>query len=449
MPRKLKDTALDTPTARSRLAPRADPYWRRISRTCHLGYRRNRSGAGTWVGRFYDGARYIKRGLGSADDLLPANGASILSFDQVQAAAREWFTMQARRAAGEVTAVVGPYTVAQAVEDYLAAYGANGKALTETRAAVEAHLLPALGHRLVSSLTAAELRFWLRGLVKRGPRVRSRRGETPRFRELDATATEEERAEWERRRKATANRIWTYLRAALNHAFAEGRVESDAEWRRVKPFRGVEKPRVRFLSLAEADRLLESCLDPDFRELAHGALVTGCRYGELTRMLCVDFKPEVRKVHVCRTKGGKPRFVALTEEGVELFTHLTAGKPAAALIFTKGGRSWGKSEQQRPLAQACREAALSPPISFHGLRHTYGAQLAMQGVSLQVIAAAYGHADTRLTERWYAHLLPSYVDDTVRANLPTFSGARSSLRRLEDRRAQRKRDERALADLNG
>jgi integrase len=33
-----------------------------------------------------------------------------------------------------------------------------------------------------------------------------------------------------------------------------------------------------------------------------------------------------------------------------------------------------------------------------------------------VIAAQLGHADTRMTEKHYAHLAPSYVAQTIRAN---------------------------------
>lgn len=42
----------------------------------------------------------------------------------------------------------------------------------------------------------------------------------------------------------------------------------------------------------------------------------------------------------------------------------------------------------------------------------------MKGVPVGVIAAQLGHADTRMTEKHYAHLAPSYVSDTVRAALP-------------------------------
>ncbi len=48
--------------------------------------------------------------------------------------------------------------------------------------------------------------------------------------------------------------------------------------------------------------------------------------------------------------------------------------------------------------------------------------MAMKGVSMKVIADALGHADTRVTERHYAALAPSYVADTVRANLPSLGG---------------------------
>ena len=43
----------------------------------------------------------------------------------------------------------------------------------------------------------------------------------------------------------------------------------------------------------------------------------------------------------------------------------------------------------------------------------------MRGVPMGVIAQQLGHADTRMTEKHYAHLAPSYVADTIRAHFPT------------------------------
>ncbi len=44
----------------------------------------------------------------------------------------------------------------------------------------------------------------------------------------------------ERRRKSTANRILTILKAALNRSWRDGHVASDRAWRRVEPFKNVE-----------------------------------------------------------------------------------------------------------------------------------------------------------------------------------------------------------------
>jgi len=50
---------------------------------------------------------------------------------------------------------------------------------------------------------------------------------------------------------------------------------------------------------------------------------------------------------------------------------------------------------------------------------------------LGVIAEQLGHADTRMTEKHYAHLAPSYVADTIRAHFPTLGiNDESKLKRI-------------------
>jgi len=89
------------------------------------------------------------------------------------------------------------------------------------------------------------------------------------------------------------------------------------------------------------------------------------------------------------------------------------------LLLTKNdGEPWGSNSQIRRMKDACAAARIDPPISFHILRHCYGASLAAKGVPLQVIAAALGHADTRMTERHYAHIAPSHVRDQIQKHLP-------------------------------
>jgi hypothetical protein len=52
--------------------------------------------------------------------------------------------------------------------------------------------------------------------------------------------------------------------SALNRAFHADRVASDTAWRKVKPFKRADEAVVRYLSAAEARRLVNACVD-DFR----------------------------------------------------------------------------------------------------------------------------------------------------------------------------------------
>jgi integrase len=209
------------------------------------------------------------------------------------------------------------------------------------------------------------------------------------------------------------------LKAALNHAWKAGHAASDHAWRRVKPFRAVETARVHYLSEAECVRLVNAC-EPAFRNLVRGALLTGCRYSELTSMHVADFKPDPGVITVRESKAGKPRHVVLTDEGQRLFASLTAGKVGSDPVFTRhDGGLWRKSHQLRSMLAACGRAKIKPAVSFHVLRHTHGSTLAMRGVPMGVIAEQLGHADTRMTEKHYAHLAPSYVADMIRGHFPT------------------------------
>lgn len=79
-------------SARARLAARHHPYWRSISEGRHLGYYRGRRG-GSWIARCRppDGGDYLTRSLGTADDLVDADGAEILNWRQALDTALAWF----------------------------------------------------------------------------------------------------------------------------------------------------------------------------------------------------------------------------------------------------------------------------------------------------------------------------------------------------------------------
>ena len=413
MARRVQDSALETRTARLKLAIKPEPYWRGLDQGLHIGYRRRKTG-GSWTARRrQDDGKYVEAKIGAADDILNADDLKVFTFHQAQAKARNWSSGAVLRDAGLDEKRSGPYLVSHAIEDYEADYERRGgKALADLKGRINAFILPELGNIKIDSLTAQRIKNWHTDLAQAPVRLRTRPGNTQQVKELadDADST--------RKRRATANRTLTVLKAALNHAFHEGKVASDAAWRRVKPYREVDAAKIRYLTPAECKRLVKKT-DKVFRPMVQAALLTGCRYGELANLKVSDFDAKSQTVIIRTSKSGKARHVVLTDEGVSFFKTITNQKGSTINIFTKeDGKPWGKSHQHRPLQAACTAAEISPAVSFHILRHTYGSTLAMSGAPLQVIAKNMGHADTRMTEKHYAHFAPSYVAETIRANMP-------------------------------
>lgn len=418
MARTIHEANLESRAARAKLAPRKKPYYRLIEQGRHLGYYKGERG-GSWTARGFREGRYVEAKIGMADDTLDANGLDVFSFKQAQTRARDWFERQAQAALAPEP--VRAYTVADATADYLADYiRRGGKDAVNTRGRL-ARIDAALGSIVVTALKAKQVKDWHKGLADAGALTRSVATDA-------ATGARRRRAidpkdpEAIRKRRASANRMLTVLKAALNHAFQHQpdgvTIPSRLAWESAKPFGEADAPKVRYLADAEAVRLMNAC-PADFRALVAAALLTGCRYGELIRLRVRDFDPAGGgTMRVEASKSGKPRSVALTAEGVTHFAELAKGKTGDKLLLTReDGGPWLGSHQLRRMVDASARAKIVPAVSFHLLRHTYGSRLAMRAVPMGVIAAQLGHADTRMTERHYAHLGPSYVATTVRAML--------------------------------
>ena len=409
MARTVRNLKIDTRSARARLKQRREPYWTVISGGCALGYRRGANG-GSWIARYRDAeSRQHYAALGAADDFRDADNLTVFNFTQAQERARAYFADKARQEAGDYAPPDGPFTVKDALDLYAKAYlRRGGKAIDRMESVARVHILPELGNIPVSRLTKRQLEHWHDKIANSPPRVRVAEGADPRSR------TANDSPDGKRGRRATANRVLTVLKAALNYALHEGLVADGTAWQRVKAFREVDAARMRYLSEDEVRRVVNAC-STDFRDLVIAALMTGCRYGELAQLTKEDFDPGAGTLRIRLSKSGKPRHVALTEEGRQFFLRQATGLSAGApLLVRKDGRRWGRSEQQRPLQAACTAAQVAP-ITFHGLRHTYASRLAMNGVPLAVIAAQLGHSDTRMVEKHYGHLAPNYIAETVRA----------------------------------
>ena len=409
---------LHTRTARRKLKARHKPYYQKIAKRIALSYRRGvGQPEGRWGVRAYAGEKkYRERALGVADDVQDADGKRVLDFDQAQDLARR----AAKLVADDDKRDLTPITVNEVMAEYYDWVKEHRKSAATTATTINAHIKPKLGNRPVSSLTAKQIRNWHSGIANAPARFRGKNNTRP----LDPDDPEAVR-----RRRASANRVLTVLKAGLNYAFREGYVDDDTAWRRVKPFHNVDAPRVRFLTVTEAKRLV-NCSDPDLRQLVRGALLTGGRYGELIALRVEDYDADAGTVYVRDSKSGQPRDIPLNDEGQDFFEEVAAGRGQGETLFLRdNGEPLGKSQQKRPLKEEATKAKLDG-VSFHILRHTYGSFLAAKGVPLQVIAAALGHADTRTTEKHYAHIQPDHVAKAIRAKLPKLDKRKPKVRQL-------------------
>jgi integrase len=417
MPRRIH-VDLSSRRARARLSVRDEeshPYWHLLAKGRSLGYRPLAAG-GTWLVRYRSASDNVFRygRLGLVDDLLAADGKEVLDHSQAVRAALRWCDQQEGRISGEAP-IREPYTVSQAMMDYLEWFRAHRKSVGATELKVTAHILPALGNQEVEKLTIRQIRLWHQALAASPARMRPPRNGTGRVRAIETS-------DHRRRRKVTANRVLAVLKAALNMAIAEGRARDSAgaAWRGVRVFKGVDAPRIRFFDREEVLRLLETCA-PDFRALVAGALFTGCRYGELTSLLVRDFLPESRAIQITDSKGGSPRVVFLNEEATAFFEMQVAGRTGAQRLFLRSdGSPWLRSQQGRRMQDALRQAQIPLPASFHVLRHTYASHYLMGGGSLPGLARQLGHADVRMTLRSYAHLAHQWRAAEAQQHGPRF-----------------------------
>ena len=145
----------------------------------------------------------------------------------------------------------------------------------------------------------------------------------------------------------------------------------------------------------------------------------GLRCGEMLALRRTDINPATGQLtveksewkgHVTATKGGRVRYVPLTErlrEALQRHRHLLSHRVLAG----KDGRPLTQKMVQNLVKWAARRAGV--PHGVHILRHTFCSHLAMRGGSARSIQELAGHQNLATTQR-YIHLTPATLEATVR-----------------------------------
>lgn len=411
MARLPREHRLETREARAKLKPRGEPYWRQIVPGTFIGLRKGKTGS-TWVARQRQGTRYVEQRIGIADDHATADGTVVLSYAQ---AVTLTTTRQLEARHARPKHYGDGLTLNEVGEVYFREHLAGRGSDKNSRGSWAMHVEASIGEKLVPALSAEKLRRWHRDVAAKPP---TRRGKVLEFDPSDPAQA--------RSRKATANRVLTIVKAALNYAWENDRLPPDqpAFWQKARPFELGDDPPPRMLERDEVTRLLNAAA-PDLRALLSGALMTGARQGELLALQVRDYSPEHGQVRIHQTKTGKTLLQPLTPEGDAFFDALTAGRPPRDPIFTRAdGAPWNRNDLARPMAAATAAAKLED-VTFKTTRATYGKLLLLATKDIELVARALGHSDSRITRKHYAQLLPSEVARGV-AQLPQLGLTTSS-----------------------
>lgn len=268
MGRLVRDARLETREARSRLLTRKEPHWRIIQEGVHLGYYKGKTGK-WYVRATLKNGKYRWEAIAEADDTTDANGVNILNYSQAQEKAR---SIASRIALGDDHERNSKYTVKNATEDYLSNFKTHGKkSFHSTEKQINCHILPIFGDKLVTDLTYKELDAWKNNLANSSKRLRSSKLNKKKDTAQNYKPDDGSDPEYQRKRRATANRILTILKAILNHAYKMEHIPSNAAWLKLKPFHNVSAAKIRFLSESEIKLLINHC-EKDFRQLVRGAI---------------------------------------------------------------------------------------------------------------------------------------------------------------------------------
>jgi len=238
------------------------------------------------------------------------------------------------------------------------------------------------------------------------------------------------------KRMATGIASWTMnnelkvLSCIFKFGIENNYIEEIPKIRRVK----VVKMPHRFLSTEEIAKVIAAARS-DVRPMLQLMIFTGIRKGELRHLEWDDVDLKNRLLHV-RPKANwgtktenSTRTIPLCNPAYEALQMALERSEKRlvknSLVFP--GRKGVLNDIRESLNGACARAGV-PRIHVHGLRHTFGSQMAMAGADPFAIMKAMGHADMKTT-LIYVSLGKSHIREQVE-KLNTITLIPSSARQM-------------------
>lgn len=378
---------IDSVTARSKLKARRDAYWHKLAAGCYIGFRKTvNDSAGNWVARYWDDAQRKQhfQSLGQLDDHLPSE-----RFDRAATLARAWFVHLG------MGGMAKTFTVADACKAYV-------EHIRTEKGDKPANDAKGRFSRWVDStpLSKVELAKLKRDHIRA---FRKKLKTTP----VTVSGSEHERA------PDTINRDMSALRAALNRAFADGKVTSDFAWREdLKPIKNASRRRDLYLDKTQRRKLLGHA-PIEIVPFLHCLAVLPLRPGALAALRVADFNARLKTIRIGKDKAGADRRLSLPDTIVQILTPIAKGRPSdAPLLARPDGSAWNKDAWKWPIKAAAHAADLPPEVSAYTLRHSTITDLVVGGLDLLTVAKISG-TSVAMIEKHYGHLRQTAAADAL------------------------------------
>lgn len=182
---------------------------------------------------------------------------------------------------------------------------------------------------------------------------------------------------------------------------------------------------IEILSSEEVSKLLSCISDKCPTGIRNIALVTvlyrsGLRICEALSLdeKDIDFTRSAIRVH--RGKGGRARTVGIDVASIDKVRRWARvrrsilGSSHRPMFCTLHGHALSQSYVRKMLKRKATESGLRKRVHPHGMRHTHAAELALEGVPINVISKQLGHSNIATTSHYLDHIAPQQVIEAMR-----------------------------------
>jgi integrase len=400
MARKIRNSALETRSARLKLRVQRKPHTgATLARGVSMLYRRNK-GNGAWVVKASNAhGKYWTKAFALADDFDDADGKNVLTYYEAQD--------QAKALAGgkDGDTDSAPLSVDAALTDYkrdLEARAANPYNADWPRQ----HLPKSLIAKPVQLLTARELKRWRDSLLgKIAP--------------------------------ATINRLCRCLGAALELAAThDDRIKNRQAWGvGLACLPGAQEPRNVILSDDEARAFVANAymIADDFGLISDVLAATGARPSQAQRLRVGDLLDHPVKPKLSMPKSGKGGDRNRSQKKLERYSipitaHLAArlrgaikGRDAnEPMLLRSDGNPWDKNPGQQYhhlVAKVVTAIGRNPAeVTAYALRHSSIVRMILRNVPIRIVASLH-NTSVAMIEKTYSAHISEYSDDISRTAL--------------------------------